>query len=198
MNDIDIKILKSSNDFLNYVWPKIKVFMGGGIIKSVEGNNDNNYNKNLDTLSGIDMWQILPDNKGMRSIASRVQYKNDEWSIKYPPNTFTIRYELLSGKQTEINKRIYAIKNEDQDIAYPALTIHSYLSYNGPPLYSAAWIKTKDLFIASEKYKNIWRIQPVKGGNKMQILQWTRLECLGYKIKNGNLQLIYDYLNNKL
>jgi len=182
MNDIDIKILKSSNDFLNYVWPKIKVFMGGGIIKSVEGNNDNNYNKNLDTLSGIDMWQILPDNKGMRSIASRVQYKNDEWNIKYPPNTFTIRYELLSGKQTEINKRIYAIKNEDQDIAYPALTIHSYLSYNGPPLYSAAWIKTKDLFIASEKYKNIWRIQPVKGGNKMQILQWTRLECLGYKI----------------
>ena len=182
MNDIDIKILKSSNDFLNYVWPKIKVFMGGGVIKSVEGNNDNNYNKNLDTLSGIDMWQILPDNKGMRSIASRVQYKNDEWSIKYPPNTFTIRYELLSGKQTEINKRIYAIKNEDQDIAYPALTIHSYLSYNGPPLYSTAWIKTKDLFIASEKYKNIWRIQPVKGGNKMQILQWTRLECLGYKI----------------
>ena len=182
MTEKERRILKSSHDFITHIWPHVGSFMGGGIIKLVEGNNDNNYNKNLDTLAGIDMWQILPENKGMRSIASRVQYKNDKWTIKYPPNTFTIRYELASGLDTEIDKRIYAIRNEDQGIAYPAFTIHSYLSYNGPPLFSAAWIKTKDLFEASEKYRNVWIILPVEGGNKMQVLHWTKLECLGYKV----------------
>lgn len=182
MNKSELRIIKSSDDFINHVWPHIKSLIGGGMIKPVEGNSENNYNKNLDTLSGIDMWQILPDGKGMRSIASRVQYKNDNWSFKYPPNTFTIRYELATGKLTEIDKRRDAINNEDKCLLYPSLWIHSYLNYTGPPLHSVGIIKTKDLINASDKYKNIWRIQFVEGGNKMQILHWTRLECLGYKI----------------
>ena len=35
---------------------------------------------------------------------------------------------------------------------------------------------------STEKYNNIWMVLPVEGGNKMQVLHWTRLECLGYRV----------------
>jgi len=96
---------------------------------------ENNIRRLLDMEAGIDYFLI--DKHGMRSIATRVQYD-------YTCNTFTIRTERESGGKTELEKRLFAIKN---GYLYPEYTLQAYFDNKVDlNLYSIAIIKTTDLF----------------------------------------------------
>jgi hypothetical protein len=182
-DEIENNIKKSSKHFMQYVWPIVGSWFGGGEIIPVEGVTKTHFAKELDQTAGIDAWQIF-DVGGMkciRGIASRVQWYRDDWINVYPFNTFTIRYKLLNGYKTEYDKRIYALKNKGKGILYPSFTIQAYLSYDGEPIYSVGAIKTETLFNAVSNHQ--WKVIPVKGGNEMLELSWYDLKMLGYKIK---------------
>ena len=182
MTKTEITIKKSSQHFMQYVWPIIRDYIGGGEIIPAEGVTEYEFAKELDTTAGIDAWQIFHNKIGMkciRPIASRVQWERDAWA-DYPFNTFTIRCELSSRNFTEYHKRLYAIKHKTDGILYPAITIHSYLGKDGPPVYSIASIKTDDLFDAIKEHP--CKPIPVLGGNKMFKLLWEDLKLWGYNV----------------
>ena len=66
----------SASDFVNIVWPSISSAegIGGGQIIPVEAVSSNEFASELDVLAGVDAWQIVENNKGVRGIASRVQW----------------------------------------------------------------------------------------------------------------------------
>lgn len=78
----------SAADFKNIVWPSIctSPLIGGGEIIPVELNTSSSFAIELDLLAGIDAWHVLENKRGMRSVASRVQ-----WGIDY--QSFTIGYK---------------------------------------------------------------------------------------------------------
>jgi len=129
-------LTKSARDFIMLVWPTVRQYFNNCKIRQVETVATIPFCKELDREAGIDAW-ILDTTKGMRALASRVQ-----WNINY--KTFTIRKERASGMKTEFEKRLYAIKN---DWLYPFYTIHAYISEknNKKELLSVAWCRTKDL-----------------------------------------------------
>ena len=193
------RIKKSSEDFINYVWPIIGNDLGGGEIIPVEGVTDSKIAGLLDTLAGVDAWQILSDKKGIRSIASRVQYQNPKWKIKYPPNTFTIRYTLNSGNNTEYYKRMYAFGNPQEGLLTPDTFVQAYLDEEGSRVLSIGIIKMAELCSIMSKhepgelipdksfgnipvaYKLIDTLK-VEGGNKMLVISWANLKRLGCNI----------------
>jgi len=178
------KILKKSSlHFVEYVWPVIKDSIGGGYIIPVEGVTESNFAKNLDVIAGIDAWQIFSNEnnmKCMRGIASRVQWYRDKWKNYYPFNTFTIRHDLMSGNDTEYDKRLYALNNNNEYILFPAVTIQSYLSEAGLPIFSIGVIFTKELFRAALNHK--WRLEQVEYGNTMMVISWSKLIELNYNL----------------
>jgi hypothetical protein len=179
-----IRILnKSSLHFISHVWPIIGEVIGGGEIIPVEGVTDSSFAKNLDMIAGIDAWQIFKNDDGMkcmRGIASRVQWYRKEWARSYPFNTFTIRYSLVSGSDTEYDKRVYAINNKNDYILFPAITIQSYLSEIGLPIFSIGVIFTKELIRAAINHK--WPEIKVEYGNTMLKLSWNELVKLDYNV----------------
>lgn len=184
MNNTEIKnrLKKSSLHFIEYVWPIIKDAIGGGDITPVEGVTEYEFSKELDTTAGIDAWQTFYNQHGMkciRAIASRVQWDNNSWP-DYPFNTFTIRYELVSGNFTEYHKRLFALEHNNSGILYPSVTIQSFLGFDGPPVYSVAAIYTKDLFHAIKNYPH--NPKNVNGGNKMLVYSWDDLKSFGYNL----------------
>lgn len=141
MNDIVKKqIKKSSLALTNLVWPKVNDICGGGELSPVETVSDVDFVKTLDTMAGIDAWQIIREKSFMRGIASRVQWTDS------PYESYTIRYLLSSGYKTEFQKRASALKNKDQGFLYPEITIQAYINDAGDKLLCAAVIKTYDLF----------------------------------------------------
>lgn len=142
------KLNDSNKAFINLVWPVIKNVCDGGEIKPVEIIRDNDIAKDLDVLCGIDIWQKISD-KGVRGIASRVQFTNKPW------NTFTVRKYRKSGHKTEYHKRLEAINSNGKYI-YPYLTCQAYVSLDKLHLLSCGVARTKDIFdvVEAEKYIN--------------------------------------------
>lgn len=129
----------SAHDFKNIVWPEIQSLVGGGRLEAVEGVSNVDFALDLDLLAGIDGWQIL-GNRGMRGIGSRVQ-----WAGVH--DSFTIRYSVESGVETEYAKRLRAIRSRaSEGLIYPHLTIQAYLDGRGGNLLSAAIVETEELF----------------------------------------------------
>ena len=129
----------SANDFKNIVWPEIQDLLGGGRLEPVEGVSDVDFARDLDFLAGIDGWQILK-NRGVRGIGSRVQWIGAH-------DSFTIRYTVESGAETEYAKRLKAIRSRSSEgLIFPHLTIQAYLNGRGGDLQSVAIVHTEELF----------------------------------------------------
>lgn len=56
---------------MRVVWPVVRERIGGGELFTVEGHVGDLMRKHLDTLAGIDGWQVMNDH-GMRGLASRI------------------------------------------------------------------------------------------------------------------------------
>lgn len=133
-----------------------------GKIHNIEG-SDNCVLIKIDTTSGIDY--IRENDKGLQGIAARVQWGN-AW------NTFTIRSKRHTGTPTELEKRLYQIKN---GYFYPAFTLQAYFDNRANNnLLSIAIIKTKKLY---ELYINRpYLFKERVSDNKFYFVQWDDIK----------------------
>ena len=158
-------LTKSAQDFINIVWPAISShpIVGGGKLTSIEQVDSTDWQKIFDLLSGIDAWQLL-NGKGIRGIASRVQWKENR-------ETFTIGFSFHGSQSTEYSKRLHAIKDEeDLGLLYPKLTIQAFLDDHNGNLLSACVINTKDLILEVEKQLQIGKSSRAGNGSDFGIL----------------------------
>jgi hypothetical protein len=136
----------SAFDFVKIVWPFIASAegIGGGRIIPVEAVSADDFASELDVFAGVDAWQIVENNKGMRGIASRIQ-----WGADY--GSFTIRYSTPSGAETEYQKRLRAINNPDEGYLLPHFTVQAFLNEQRGHILSVAAIPTRHLIQQAQK-----------------------------------------------
>jgi len=136
----------SASDFANIVWPSISSAqgIGGGQIIPVEAVSSEEFSSELDVLAGVDAWQIVANNRGVRGIASRIQWGRDYRS-------FSIRYSTPSGAETEFQKRLRALSNPDEGYLFPHLTVQAFLDKKGGQLLSVAAIPTRHLIEQAQR-----------------------------------------------
>lgn len=139
--DIAHRMSSSSDDFVRLVWPLICDHVGGGTIEPVEGVTATSTARQLDMRAGIDVWQYL--DRGMRGIASRVQWAGRRPHRDWPFRTFTIRKSVPSGASTEYDKRLRAITEPDDGLLYPHLTVQAYIRQGH--VDAVGVVKTADL-----------------------------------------------------
>lgn len=167
--DVSRDLSDSARDFVDVVWPAINHLCGGGDILPVEAITTDKAKTMLDQTAGVDAWQVLRDPSAMRGISSRVQ-----WG-EVPYNTFSIRLSRSTGAATEFEKRFLAITNGDRGYLYPHLTIQAYLRSHGGPLLSAAVVKTADLFLFANEYRDSLQIRLAPDGNQFLVVPWLQL-----------------------
>jgi len=134
----------SARAFRDLVWPLIAHYAGGGDLIPVEAASTRPMQAHLDRLAGIDAWQVCQEPAGMRGIASRVQPLRPGW----PPlgwQTFTIRYELARGGETEWAKRLRATDNPGAGWLYPHFTAQAYVSADWGTVVSCSCTPTESL-----------------------------------------------------
>jgi len=181
-------IKESSSNFVNIIWPRIKPQIGGGYLIPVESVTDSKFAEYLDTQAGIDAWQVLGNVDGIRGIASRVQVSKTQ----NPFNSFTVRYKLASGRETEYQKRMRAIKCTDRGLLFPFLTIQSFIDKEKKFL-SAAAIRTASLFESIMLCPDIWHKRVAYDGNVFIYAFWEDLQRNGYNIIIVDNSDIYDF-----
>jgi hypothetical protein len=147
-------LYQSAADFQSIVWPALSVDprFGGGDLRSVEATTTEQFADELDTLSGIDGWQIMRDLRVMRGLASRVQWGRDYRS-------FTVRCARASGAETEFAKRLNAIRDRSEGYLFPHWTIQAYLDERGGRLLSAAAVPTERLIEQIERLRSWGRLE---------------------------------------
>lgn len=123
------KLSKSTVDFERLVKLKLmeSKFIEGKII-SIESATIEKYKtlyQVFDILAGIDAW-VINTPKGIQGLASRIQWVSRiKWNI-YDYKTFTTRFKLLSGNETEYHKRLRAL--ETGEYLYPHYTVQAYIT----------------------------------------------------------------------
>ncbi len=177
MTSIKETIKESSKKFVNIVWPRIRLQIGGGYLIPIESVTDSKFADYLDTQSGIDAWQVLGNTDGIRGIASRVQVSKTQ----NPFNSFTVRYKLASGQETEYQKRMRAIKYTDRGLLFPFLTTQAFLDEEERFL-SAAAIKTVSLFESIMLCPELWHERVAIDGNVFLFAFWEDLQRNGYRV----------------
>lgn len=171
------QIKESARCLSDIVWPEICEMCGGGKLISVESVTASPFAKKLDTLAGIDAWQVSNEMM-LRGIASRVQYEPDV----YP--TFTIRASLPSGYNTELQKRLKAIEELQRGWLFPTLTIQAYLSEDHTRFIQAAIVKTKELILEAEKkFKRGMDIRLAPDGREFVVVWWRELQDAGIRVE---------------
>ena len=149
------KLGKSALDFKTIVYPKIKNWFGGGDLIPIEGTTEKTLAELLDQNSGIDAWYI-ETNKGIRGVASRIQWKDKAKNPKnFPYNTFSVRYEKYNDVRTEFEKLSHAIK---EDWIYPYWFVQAYLTCHQGELLSVARCETKTLINLLKTNPNKYRL----------------------------------------
>lgn len=168
---IDKNIADSARDFKNIVWPEVAEWLGSGELIPAESVTDSYFCKILDMYSGIDAWQVV-NNKGIRGIASRVQWGEINWK------TWTIRYEKQSGAKTEYHR----LMNLDTTLLKPSYHIQAYINKKGGELMGVACIKTEDLIsmLTSKDYGSS-RPNP-EDGTLFLPVYWDRARELGFDV----------------
>lgn len=143
----------------------------------VEAVNAEGFTKQLDTLAGIDAWQIH-GKQGIRGIASRVQW--DDSRSGFPYRTFTIRKRRFNGSDTEFAKRTLAI-NAAGGWLYPYLTCHAYLSQpkREGELIAVALARTDD--IVKMISSGGCREQSTTNAS-FWVVDWDQMRRLGFKV----------------
>lgn len=167
--------------FRDVVWPCVGPSVGGGEIVAVECVTMHDFKNELDTLAGIDAWQIQHNACYMRGVASRVQVIKGR---SLPYDSFTIRLTRSSGAKTEYEKRLYQIDNSAAGYLYPYLTIQAYVT-ESHALLSAAAIRTADLYNyvrqGEAPLDYVQRINPIDG-NEFICVFWDALKRHGIKL----------------
>lgn len=159
----------SIRDFNQFVVPAIidKKLVEGRIIQ-VESNDPDELRNVLDTVGGIDAWQISREH-GMQGVSSRIQW-GESW------DTFTIRDKRTTGTKTERAKRSEAIASGN--VLYPSLAIHAYItkrdSGTARELVSIAVVSTVDIFDLIDRGLCFKRTNPVDG-NIFIAVSWDEL-----------------------
>lgn len=161
----------SQQAFIQLVWPCVKYFLGNGLLKSVELYTEKGFARELDTLAGVDAWQVMNE-EGIRALAQRTQ----KIKAGYEPfNTFTIREKRLTGAKTEFEKLTRAIIVEPQrGFLHPAITCQAYVDEDLTQCLSACLVRTKDLIsFAHSHYDSLPRNYH---DNDFLIVPWGRLK----------------------
>ena len=168
MNEVERVIKDSAYDFTRVIAPFIFEWIGGGEIVSIESLAGEKSAKIFDINAGIDAIQIKTD-EGIRGIASRIQ-----WGWRDDYKSFTIRYRLSSGKDTEFIKRKRAIESKS-GLFYPYWTSQGYITERrkGNLLY-LCMIKTKDLYDFIEKHPEKIKIKPNPANGNEFIIIWIK------------------------
>lgn len=136
MNDPNVlRDMRTSMNRISIVMPVIKQMLGDGTLYAVEG-DDNTVCKMLDETCGVDYYYKIPLIDGTDAtygVASRIQTRlkpnGDPW------NSFTVRVDRESGKPTELQKRISAIKTNTNR---PQLFMQAYINPDTNELLSVA------------------------------------------------------------
>lgn len=105
----------------------------------VEGETSKRILELLDQNAGIDLFAVN-DGFGVRAMASRVQRIADG---KMAYKTFTIRLKTQSGKNTEYQKRLFALENE---YLIPYWTLQAYVRQGTEEPLTIVVCKTADLY----------------------------------------------------
>jgi hypothetical protein len=134
-SDVRANMAWSAALFAAQVWPLCRDHVLGGELMQMEGRADAELARILDSMAGIDGWQI--GTCGVRGIASRIQVGKN-W------RSFTIRLSVNSGARTEYEKRLAAIESCDGWM-YPALTIQAYSQSRAGPIIEAGIAYTRDV-----------------------------------------------------
>ncbi len=142
--DVERSLSRSARDFLEVVAPAIRCHIGEGRILSNEEIGNLDLRQAMDVLAGLDAWQLQDKQGRMRSIASRVQYKENYRS-------FTVRTRRASGSTTELSKRLEAFRQPGGWL-FPALTVQAYLLTPGGALLGVGVVQTPDLFTYIESH----------------------------------------------
>lgn len=148
-------------------------YLIGGNIYSLE--LDSNNIDSRDIQYGYDLIQTIDNNE--YGIASRIQPSNRPW------NTFTIRYSLESGMDTEYLKRIINIASED---LYPKWTIQAYVSIDNTKLLSLGIIDTKIFYnkvasfirnneLGTDRNKDVYITTNTIDNNEFLVVRWRLL-----------------------
>jgi len=169
----------SVTDFERVVGPVLEDWSDANNI-AVESVTDSEMAEKLDTVAGVDSWQVRSDDM-VRGVGSRVQYM-DGLCFDTPPDTFTVRKERQSGVKTEFEKRLNAIRN---DGLYPYWTTQAYLTEREGELESLARVKTKELILHIESGQDGEEYQVVepKGQASFYVVRWSTLEELGIGVR---------------
>jgi hypothetical protein len=165
---------KSAKDFIQIVYPQIQNWFKKGKLVEVQAVTNSEMSILLDQLAGIDAWYI-ETNKGIRGLASRVQYEGNY-------QTFTVRKERETGARTEFEKLKYAINN---NCVYPYWFCQAYLKYG--QIQSVALCKTVDLINYIEQGKE-WKDYVILTASKFGrstffAVSWQKFAEKGYFIK---------------
>lgn len=172
-DDIRRNLSQSSYDFVNLVWPIIANPLGGGELVPVESVTTDGFKKDLDTLAGIDAWQVIREHSAIRGIASRIQ------PVTTPYNTFTIRYRCRSGAETEYAKRLRAIEKAERGWLFPHLTVHAYINIARDRVLSVGVVSTRQLFLYAQQWLESERAYikvNTMDGNLFIVVPWQALQ----------------------
>lgn len=179
--DVQRDMSKGTKAFVEIVWPKIAPILGdGNAYMPVEGGASDELAHYLDTIAGIDGFQIREDRLFIRGIATRVQWIRNP----FPPfNTFTVRARRPSGNPTEREKRLCAIQFRDHGPLFPDLTIQAYLREETDELLSAGIVKTVDLYACVQKHPSGVFKRAGNGGEEFEVYAFDYLQSRGYPVK---------------
>jgi len=133
------RIENSRNAFESVVWPEIMDWFvddeEDAQLLPTEGEGGLLSTK-FDTAGGVDYW-VVESPARMFSIASRVQ-------PQYEFPTFTVRYKLSTGNNTEHQKRV--LQYRDNQAHLPTWTVQAYVEPTLGVLQNAACVSTADLY----------------------------------------------------
>lgn len=132
--------------------------------------------KALDRQYGID-WLLQTHNHGILGIASRIQFTQPRYYTN-PHNSFTVRYDNVSGCRTEFSKRLDAIEHGQ---LHPFFTLQAYCQVENPGnVLSAAFMRTSDLYEFMTKYSYL--VTEDRQDNTFKVCRWDDISRVGYTI----------------
>ena len=179
--DVRRDLSRSSKVFVEIVWPAIEPLIGpGSRYVPVEGVSTHGVAHELDTVAGVDGFQIIDKTSAMRGLATRVQWVRPGAS---PYNTFSIRLSRPSSAKTEKEKRLLQVTGKDFGLVYPNLTVQAYLRDGTDELLSVGIAMTDDLYDCVSKHpSNIIRAAG-NGGERFEAYHFDYLTSKGYVIR---------------
>jgi hypothetical protein len=168
---IEQQIKLSNQRFLNFVWPIVKPWIGGGTVVPVEAVTNPRFAEvELDAYGSIDLWHVLQARHKIRGLASRVQSLK---TVVY--ETFTLRD---SGLFSEFERLVTSI---DGHFLYPELFVQSYMIPGEETLAYAAVVRTSQLVKYAQDHPN--KKRNTQDGKQFRCVYIRDLECAGIKVK---------------